>query len=227
MDVGRLGTLKIMSYSGHSAENGAEVAFGTAAELSRDIGDRAHASVMLGSLKERETFLGSRTDGAFDLEGGTPTHFAGLSVEVALTPRLSLLGSVYGGLSYPAAAQNSLFTGVSAIQTQSFSLGLWADDIVSYGDRLGLVLNQPLRVSRGEAELSLATGRDRAGKVSRRTVTADLAPRGRELDLEAFYRVKLAPQTTLTTSAMLRTEPGHVRGAESEGVLLFRLQHRF
>lgn len=161
------------------------------------------------------------------MESGTPTHFAGLSAELALTPRLTLMGSVYGGLSSPKPAQNSLFTGVSAIQTQSFSLGLWADDVVRGGDQLGFVLNQPLRVSRGEATLALATGRDRAGTVSHRKVTADLAPRGRELNLEALYRVKLAPQTTLTTSAMLRTEPGHVRGAESEGVFLLRLKHRF
>ena len=227
MEAGRLGRLRVMSFTGRSAENGAEVAFGTAAELSRGIGAQAHVSFLLGSLLERETFLGSRTAGAFDLERGTPTHFGGLSAEVALAPRLTLVGSVYAGLSYPTAAQNSLFTGVSAIQTRSFSLGLLSDDVLTRGDRLGLVLNQPMRVSRGRAELSLATGRDRAGNVFRRTVSADLAPQGRELDFEAFYRFNLAPRTTLTASAMLRTEPGHVRGADEVGVLLFRLKHRF
>ena len=92
---------------------------------------------------------------------------------------------------------------------------------------MGFVLNQPLRVSRGKAELTLATGRDRDGNVFQQAFTADLTPRGREVDFEAFYRVGLAEQTTLTTSAMLRTEPGHVRGADDVGVLLFRLKHRF
>lgn len=226
-DAGRLGTLRVTSFTGNSSENGAEVAFGTAAELSRNVGSRARLSFMLGSLLERETFLGSSTDGAFDLEDGTPTHFGGVSAEVALAPRLTLVGSVYGGVSYPTAAQNSLFTDVSAIETRSFSLGLLRDDIVKKGDQMGFVLNQPLRVTRGKANLSLATGRDRAGKVYRRAVTANLAPQGRELDLEAFYRMKLGAQTTLTTSAMLRTQPGHVRGADDEGILLFRLRHRF
>jgi hypothetical protein len=227
MKAGHLGTVRVMSFSGRSAENEAEVAFGTVAELSRDIGARAHVSFLLGSLLERETFLGSRGAGAFDLDRGTQTHFSGLSAEVSLAPRLTLIGSAYAGLSYPTAAQHSLFTGVSAIETRSFSLGLLSDDVVRRGDRLGLVLNQPMRVSRGRAELSLATGRDRAGNVFRRTVSVNLAPQGRELDFEAFYRMKLGVQTTLTASAMLRTEPGHVRGADDVGILLFRLKHRF
>ena len=227
MEAGRLGALRVMSFSGRSAENGAEAAFGAAAELSRGMGARAHVSILLGSLLERESFLGSRTAGAFDLDRGTPTYFGGLSAEVTLAPRLTLVGSVYAGLSYPTAAQDSLFTGVSAIETRSFSLGLLSDGVVTQGDRLGLLINQPMRVIRGRAELSLATGRDRAGNVFRRTVSANLAPRGRELDFEAFYRVDLSARTTLTTSAMLRTEPGHVRGADDVGVLLFRLKHRF
>jgi hypothetical protein len=195
--------------------------------LNRDIGERVQVSFMLGSLLERETFLGSSTDGAFDLEDGTPTHFGGVSAEVALAPRLTLVGSVYGGISYPTAAQNSLFTDVSAIQTRSLSLGLLGNDVVRRDDQMGFILNQPLRVNRGNADLSLATGRDRAGNVFHRTVTANLAPQGREVDLEVFYRLKLGAKTSLTTSAMLRTEPGHVRGADDEGVLLFRLQHKF
>ncbi len=182
---------------------------------------------MAGSLVERETLLGSRTEGAFDLGSGTPTYFAGVSAEVAVTARLSLAGSFFGGLSYPTVAQGSLFTNLSAIETRSFSLGLLGRDIVKAGDRLGFVLNQPLRVSRGEAELTLATGRDRDGNVFQQAFTADLTPKGREVDLEAFYRVGLAEQTTLTTSALLRTQPGHVRGADNEGLLLLRVEHKF
>ena len=226
LDVANIGTVRVGSFSGRSNASGAVVAFGSAVEISRSAGG-AHVSFLAGSLLERETLLGSRTEGAFDLGSGTPTYFAGFSAEVAVTSRFSLAGSFYGGLSYPTVARGSLFTNVSAIETRSFSLGLLGRDILKPGDRLGFVLNQPLRVTRGEAELTLATGRDRDGNVFQQAFAADLTPEGREVDFEAFYRVGLAEQTTLTTSAMLRTQPGHVRGADSEGLLLLLVEHKF
>ena len=106
-------------------------------------------------------------------------------------------------------------------------MGLLGQDIFEPGDRMGFIVNQPLRVTRGEARLKLATGRDRDGNVFQQTLTADLAPKGREIDLETFYRVNLAERTALTTSAMLRLQPGHVRDAGSEGLVLLRIEHRF
>ena len=106
-------------------------------------------------------------------------------------------------------------------------MGLLGRDIFEPGDRMGFIVNQPLRVTRGEARLKLATGRDRDGNVFQQTLTADLAPKGREIDVETFYRVKLAERTALTTSAMLRLQPGHVRDAGSEDLVLLRIEHRF
>ena len=58
------------------------------------------------------------------------------------------------------------------------------------------------------------------------TFTADLAPDGREVDLEAFYSLALAEQTMLATSAMLRSEPGHIEGASPEGIFMLRFEHK-
>ena len=92
---------------------------------------------------------------------------------------------------------------------------------------MGFVLNQPLRMTRGEAKLTLATGRDQEGNVFQQSLAADLVPKGREIDFEAFYRVGLAEQTTLTTSAMLRSEPGHSEDAGPEGVFFLHFEHSF
>ena len=47
------------------------------------------------------------------------------------------------------------------------------------------------------------------------------------LDFEAFYLWPLSDRVTATSSALLRTEPGHVAGAERDAALMFRLQSAF
>ena len=59
------------------------------------------------------------------------------------------------------------------------------------------------------------------------TIGTDLSPGGRELDFEAFYRLELTAETNLTTSAMLRSEPGHSEDAGSEGVFFLYFEHSF
>ncbi len=200
---------------------------GAAAELAVPVTERASINFQLGFLSEHERFLGSRTEGAFEIGGGVPTYFGGVSGEVALSDSWKLVGSTYAGLSYPQAAAGSLLAEISPILTQSFSLGVVGDDVVRDGDRFGLVVNQPLRVARGSADLVLATGRDRSGKVLSERFTADLAPDGREIDLEAFYDLALGERSRLTASALLRSQPGHLEQASPEGIFMLRFNYHF
>ena len=59
------------------------------------------------------------------------------------------------------------------------------------------------------------------------TIGTDLSPGGRELDFEAFYRLELAADSTLTTSAMLRADPGHSEDASAEGVFFLNFEYKF
>ena len=220
-------TVRLGSFFGTAEGKDTATSFGTTAELALSVGERANLAFQLGMMSESETFLGSETEGAFDLEGGVPTYFTGVSGEFALTDTWRLVGSAYAGLSYPEATANSLFADVSPILTQSFTAGIVGDGVFRDDDRFGLLVNQPLRVTSGSAELAFATGRDQSRNLLSETFTADLAPDGREVDLEAFYSLALAEQTTLTTSAMLRLEPGHIEGASPEGISMLRFKHRF
>lgn len=181
-------------------------------------------SFQAGAMLERGTILGTATTGAFDTRGGTPTEFAGASGTLALSQRFKLAGSLYGGVSHPLAKAGSVFTNFSDLRTEAFTVGLIGDDLFRRGDQLGVIGSQPLRVSRGSAGLSFVTGRDASGGVIRETKTAGLAPTGREVDWEAYYRVGLAAGGTFNTSLLVRTNPGHVRDAATDGTLLFRFQ---
>lgn len=182
----------------------------------------------MGMLTEKQTFLGSRTEGAFDLDSGTHTSFAGLNSAYRLSPHWSLVGSYYLGHSAPQLDSHSLFNDISDVQTESFSIGMMGQDILHKGDAFGVLGNQPLRVTGGEASLSLANGRSRSGVLYKQDYQVNLAPTGRELNMEAFYHFNLpATQTQLMSSLLYRTEPGHIETAPDEGVVLLQLQQPF
>lgn len=222
-----LGDLRVSSFTGEVEEGEEAKAFGTAMELAMQPTDSANVAVQFGIVGEEETFLGASTQGAFGFDGDTPTLFSGISADLALTGKLSLVGSVYTGFSTPNPASDSLFTDVSQIQSQSFSLGLVGQDLLRDGDGFGFVLNQPLRVTSGTADIALTSGRDAAGNLSVTNLTADLTPTGRELDFEVFYNMALGDETSLTASAALRREPGHIADADDEGIFALRLRHSF
>ena len=222
-DHARLG---VTSFFGNPEDNDDVTAYGSAAELSV-VSDRGQAGLQLGVLAEQNTFLGTKTEGAFDLEAGSQTVFAGLSGSLPVSTKLDLVGSVYAGWSEAPTSDNSLISDMSVIRTEAFTVGLIGKEVLQKRDRLGFLVNQPLRVANGKATVSAATGRDRAGNLFKTSFDADLAPTGRELDLEVFYNVQMADESDVSFSAMLRSDPGHVKGADDEGILMMRFNHQF
>lgn len=201
--------------------------FGQMVELAYKAG-ALNVFTQVGMLSEKQTFLGSRTQGAFDLDSGTHTSFAGLNGAYALSPQWSLVGSYYRGVSSPEIDSRSLFADISDVQTESFSVGMLGHDVLRLGDQIGLLGNQPLRVVDGQASLSLASGRTRSGMLYKQDYDVNLAPTGRELNMEAFYHVGMADTGTQVMSSMMyRTEPGHIENAPDEGVFLLQLQQPF
>lgn len=201
--------------------------FGHMAELAYRSGGLTLTS-QVGMLTERNSFLGSRSEGAFDLESGTHTSFAGLNGAFELTPTWSFVGSYYRGISSPRLSGNSLFNSISDVQTESFSLGMVGKDVLRKGDGFGILGNQPMRVVDGQASLSLATGRSQSGLLYSQNYDVNLAPSGRELNMEAFYHFNLPDtQTKLMSAMMYRSEPGHIENAPDEGLFLLQVQQSF
>lgn len=233
MPLGEAFSLNVGSFMGYpladelrQPEDRAE-SYGHVAELGYRTGS-LKVFTQAGLLTEKQTFLGSRTEGAFDLDSGTQTSFAGVNGLYRLTPRWNLVGSYYRGISAPQVNSRSLFDDISEVQTESFSVGMLGYGVLREGDTLGLLGNQPLRVTGGEASLSLATGRSRDGWLYKQVHEVNLAPSGRELNLEAFYHVNLPGSgTQLMSSMMYRNEPGHIADAPDEGLFLLQVQQPF
>ncbi len=224
--LGKNASFGVSSFFGNPENDDDVTAYGSAAELSIK-SDRGEAGLQFGVLAEQNSFLGTKTEGAFDLEAGSQTVFAGLSGSLPVSAKLDLVGSVYAGWSDAPTSEDSLISDMSIIRTEAFTVGLVGNEVLQKRDRLGFLVNQPLRVANGDATVSAATGRDRAGNLFKTSFDADLAPTGRELDFEVFYNMQMADESDVSFSAMLRSDPGHVDGVDDEGILMMRFNHQF
>lgn len=220
-------TLRVATVTGDDGDvDDAAVAI-SAAELTRPFGRASLASFNVGAMQEQGSVLGSATAGAFGDDAQADTVFAGLAMKLAMSETVAVVGSANIGYTSAALGAGSLIEDLQGIRTDSFSLGVTADRLVRADDRAGLLVNQPLRVSGGSASLAMPVGRTVEGGLLTQRTALSLAPSGREIDLEAFYSFLLADESSLTTSVMLRQEPGHLAEAEDEGLMLMRLRHKF
>ncbi|WP_366556063.1 S8 family serine peptidase [Aquibaculum sediminis] len=208
--------------------------WGAAAEVSLPFGKAGEfGSLALtgGLLNESGTILGAKTSGAFETKGDTPTWFTGLSGSLALDrlgfKNVSLVGSAYWGWTQARTSSTSLFSDVSTIASESYSIGLQGQELFDARDRFALTLNQPLRVRSGSARMDLPVGRTTDLRLRHRSMNLNLTPSGREVSLEASYGFALNEAIDLSGAVMLRRQPGHQRDAGREGIGLAKLRINF
>lgn len=163
------------------------------------------ATLGASRLDERATLLGARLGAALGSPGAT-------SWFVDSTARLSSGGWTLGGAirrGWTDARVHGLAGGGRLVTTA------WSADLGRGGvfgrDSLGLRVAQPLRVARGGVDLTLPTLYDYAtgGVATWTTQRLGLAPGGRELDVEARYRVPLGAGA-VQTNLYWRRDPGNV-----------------
>lgn len=225
-EIGAGVTVRAASFSGQAEDETDQRASGAATELAYTPFAGSRLSVQTGFVSEEDSFLGSTSGGAAAL-GRTDTTYAGFSASVTVAPKTELVGSYFLGSSTVQTVPGSLVRSVDGVTSDAFSLGLIRHDAAMTGDRFGLVLNQPLRVRGGEAQLDLPSSVNRSLDVGYSLTQAGLTPSGRELDVEAFYAAPLSDSTTLNTSVMYRHQPDHIATADDEAQILLRVNHTY
>ena len=86
---------------------------------------------------------------------------------------------------------------------------------------------QPLRVEAGRARLSVPIGRTKEGQVLHGSLTADLEPTGRQIDLTAQWRRSLTTGGELRLGAGLTRQPDHDAQADPDLSLFAAWRHAF
>ncbi|MCB1883975.1 MAG: S8 family serine peptidase [Geminicoccaceae bacterium] len=194
--------------------DGAEGRRGVMAAIERG-GDETRLRLAFGRMVEGEA-LGGTARGALDGLPDAATTVAGFEASAPLLPGLGLVGAFGVGLTDARRADDGLLRAASPLVSTGGGLALVARDVAVQGDGLSFGVSQPLRVETGRLTLSVPTGRDIAGNVSRERRRVDAAPEGREFDVELGYGRPLEGGARLDLKALLRLDPAHDAEAAPE-----------
>ena len=191
----------------------------TAVTLDRRVGP---LSAMVGGslLDERDTVLGAHFDASLGAARAT-SLFADARARLDIGSGWTLGGSWRRG--WTRAAVTAGAGGSGTLRTEAFAGDLGKDGVFG-GDSVGLRVAQPTRVMRGSGlDLILPTGWDYdTGAVSSWTSQhMNLAPTGRELDMEARY-TRPWRGGLVQTNLFWRRDPGNVTGVAPDYGLALR-----
>jgi hypothetical protein len=154
--------------------------------------------------------------------GGSTSWFADAAASYDLGKGWSANGSYRRGWTImPGAGLGER----GRLTTDAWSIDLARSNAFFSGDRFALRLMQPLRVRSGGFALNLPVSYDYAdGSVGYEQRFFNLAPNGREIDLEAAYGMRIL-NGQLSANAFLRRQPGHIEAADADigAGLRFRL----
>jgi hypothetical protein len=139
-----------------------------------------------------------------------------------------LFGAYARGRSSLSTGSNGLISDWSTVATESFGLGLLVDDLAETGDRLSMMIGQPMRAEDVSARISVPVGRTEDGQVLTDTRRVDLAPTGREIALETTYQFALDDNdASFEAGAFVRFNPNHAPNAEPDVGIGFRYRLTF
>lgn len=167
------------------------------------------ATVAATTLVEQNSLLGARFEGGLGAPR-TTTRFLDASARWGFGAGWSLGATARHGWTVARLRRGGSGGGQGLLVTEAYAADVGKEGIFG-GDSIGLRITQPLRVARGGIDYLLPTNYDYASQ----TVDAytsqflNLAPTGREIDVEARYRIATLGGD-LQTNLFWRRDPGNV-----------------
>ncbi len=190
-----------------------------------DLTINGRLSLQAGAVREADGFLGARPQGALGQAQGA-TAFVGLNGAWRLGGGWRMLASAYLGRTRTQVDGTGLLHDAGAILSSAFSIGAARASLWRRNDWFGLRLSQPLRVENGSLRLRLPTGRTTSREVVQADHQVNLAPTGRNLQLETTYHIPFAGGA-LKTSMGAEHHPQHDRASGIRPFMRLSFERRF
>ena len=151
--------------------------------------DSRKVSVSYGLLREQDSLLGSRTEGAFAL-GAAYTNLLGISYSQEISAGLRADVFAQAGFTQSQPPGSSLFTQVSDAWSAKLGLSLTASSLLQAQDSFQISLTSPWHMLSGQAEARVPVGRELDGTVLYESRNLSLADDAVPLDLGFTYTAK-------------------------------------
>jgi subtilisin family serine protease len=164
-------------------------------------------------VSEGNTLLGARFDGFLGANGAR-TWFADVSADVALGSDWQASAALRQGFTRIGAGGARL--GTDHIRSSSWSFDVSKSHLFDPSDRFAFRIAQPLRVTGGGFDVTLARSYDYATTLTTfGTQRVNLTPKGREIDVEALYAREMAGGL-LSANLYFRRDPGNFATAPGD-----------
>jgi hypothetical protein len=164
-------------------------------------------------LRENETTLGARLADVFGANGGD-SLFA--DANIALNPAQNWLVSAAWRHGWTRLGAAGARQDTDQLRSSAWTFDVARTNFFAGADSLALRIAQPLRISSGGLRLTLPTSFDYASGTALFGVQRlNLAPDGREVDVEAAYSLPFAGGT-LSTNLYWRNQPGNIAAAPDD-----------
>lgn len=176
-----------------------------------EISPTLNLTTQLGRSEERNGLLGTTGGSALGVGERNELYFASLNLQTTLSDGVSAFAEFEQGRGNVQG--KGLLTHLDDIHARAMSLGLqWQKE----DEQWALALRQPLRIDSGVASFDVPVGRTLAGDVIREQRSADLAPSGRQVDLELGYTLFPSERSQWQFNLLHTREPGHDADAPSD-----------
>lgn len=175
--------------------------------------DRISGGMTYSNVAEHSSLLGAAySSGSILALGQNATDVLGFSLGYKLDHNSGLLFN--GELAFTKAGSgeaNSLFTGTTAIRSQSWGVTYLQQNVWTAKDQFAASVKQPLRLSSGSAAITTASVDQEGYAVYEKSWTS-LAPDGREIDLTLSYRMPTGKTDTLMLQAAYQKDALNIAG---------------
>ncbi len=199
-----------------------EGAVGLEAAYATHIG-RNTLKIGLSTMRDPEAVLGIRSAGAGD-EISSISAEMDLALSIPLDQRSAF--GISGQYGIASATGAGLITDFGQIDFSSFEASYGYSDIFRAGDNLRLVLQRPVKVVGGSAEVEVASGRTALDELEYSTHRINLKPSSNQFDIGFDFRSPIFESTELHLGVRHSFNFGHIAGEQSTSALL-RLRWTF
>ncbi len=200
-------------YSGENGKGDFSANVGKHFELT----DKIKLKTSIGMMNEYNTWLGNSSDGVFSVGEDNVTNFGQIGAEYSLgSNKISFDYS--RGKTNVNTTNNSLITGFSDLQTESFKVGyeVHKDANTSFGFTASI----PSHITKGSMNLKVPSARTLDGEVLYENINSDLSNSTYEKDFGFYYKISGA-QDTDANFKFLAEYRKDITGIEGKNGIIF------
>ncbi len=170
-------------------------------------------SFTTGIMKEENTFLLSKTEGAFKMDNdGNISNFYGLNLSKSLNNFGNLNISTMIGNSKTSSNINSIIVDSSNVISSSFEINYELKNIFKK-DQLDISFSQPNKVEHGDMTFRLMGLADKNGILPYTDYKINLKPSGRQKDLTISYYKNHTNNFRTGFKTIITDDMGHVKNS--------------